>query len=270
MNQRFFCFVCPASSWWCDAQLCSLWICTGGVRPQSDRRGQYSLHPPCTCPGPAGAASTSVRHQHPAEELCHLSGCRNRWEIFFFLTSWNLWKMDELGQEKWKRVSNQMLFFFWWFSLWPAPWSPARVWDQLLCDLPPTWQRLPRCLWALAAKYLTKLKYDCNTEPESFSVSVQECYIDYLTYHTHPLFSVSTAMAFLSRFVWLIGAFFLSQCWWTYLILIRLAALCSGEEYRIPLWMNTFPLSWWGTHHGLVSTTSFHSYDMQKCSINGP
>lgn len=112
MNQRFFCFVCPASSWWCDAQLCSLWICTGGVRPQSDRRGQYSLHPPCTCPGPAGAASTSVRHQHPAEELCHLSGCRNRWEIFFFLTSWNLWKMDELGQEKWKRVSNQMLFFF--------------------------------------------------------------------------------------------------------------------------------------------------------------
>lgn len=108
-----FFFVCPASSWWCDAQLCSLWICTGGVRPQSDRRGQYSLHPPCTCPGPAGAASTSVRHQHPAEELCHLSGCRNRWEIYlFFNIMTSVKKMDELGQEKLKRVSNQMLFFF--------------------------------------------------------------------------------------------------------------------------------------------------------------
>lgn len=250
------------------------YVLSGFAREASAHRATVVDSIPFTHPAHVPALLELLRHQCAINTLlrsCVTSqGVGTGGRFIYFFTSWHLWKMDDLGQEKWKRVSNQMLFFFWWFSLWPAPWSPARVWDQLLCDLPPTWQRLPRCLWALAAKYLTKLKYDCNTEPESFSVSVQECYIDYLTYHTHPLFSVSTAMAFLSRFVWLIGAFFLSQCWWTYLILIRLAALCLGEEYRIPLWMNTFPLSWWGTDHGFVSTTSFRSYDMQKCNINRP
>lgn len=37
------------------------------------------------------------------------------------------------------------------FSLWPAFWSPSRVWQQLFCDLPATWRWLPGCLWALSS-----------------------------------------------------------------------------------------------------------------------
>ena len=115
VKESAFCFYffCAVSSWWRDAQLCSLWICMGGVCPQSDRRGQYSLHPPCTCPGPAGAAATSVCHQHPAEELCHLPGCRNRWEksfFFFFKHHEMCEKWTSSGRKNLKRVSNQMLF----------------------------------------------------------------------------------------------------------------------------------------------------------------
>lgn len=168
------------------------YVLSGFAREASAHRATVVDSIPFTHPAHVPALLELLRHQCAINTLlrsCVTSqGVGTGGRFIYFFTSWHLWKMDDLGQEKWKRVSNQMLFFFWWFSLWPAPWSPARVWDQLLCDLPPTWQRLPRCLWALAAKYLTKLKYDCNTEPESFSVSVQECYIDYLTYHTHPYF----------------------------------------------------------------------------------
>lgn len=53
---------CAASSWWCDAQLYSPWSCVGGACPEKHCSGQDSLHPPCPCPGPAGAAASSVRH----------------------------------------------------------------------------------------------------------------------------------------------------------------------------------------------------------------
>lgn len=73
-------------------------------------------------------------------------------------SNWSCW------QEKWTHVINPvsdalMMDSAVRFDLRAPLRSPAGVWDQLFCDLPPTWQWLPRRLWAFT---ICLLRLNCH------------------------------------------------------------------------------------------------------------
>lgn len=47
-----------------------------------------------------------------------------------------------------------------------------------------------------------------------------------------------------------------SQCWWTFVVLIRLHAACLEQKQAMPLWMNTSPLLWRGMVSKCLKYTS--------------
>lgn len=92
------------------------YVLSGFAREASAHRATVVDSIPFTHPAHVPALLELLRHQCAINTLlrsCVTSqGAGTGGRFIYFLTSWNLWKMDELGQEKWKRVSNQMLFFF--------------------------------------------------------------------------------------------------------------------------------------------------------------
>lgn len=92
------------------------YVLSGFAREASAHRATVVDSIPFTHPAHVPALLELLRHQCAINTLlrsCVTSqGAGTGGRFIYFLTSWHLWKMDELGQEKWKRVSNQMLFFF--------------------------------------------------------------------------------------------------------------------------------------------------------------
>lgn len=122
---------------------------------------------PFTHPAHVPALLELLRHQSAINTLlrsCITSECAGTGRGHCNITK--LVILGKVMMQSWQEKLRQFHeWVMWWvysanrFGLWPSLRSPSRVWDQLFCDLPPTWHWLARCLWAEYYFYLISLGF---------------------------------------------------------------------------------------------------------------